>query len=112
MVFAEEPGSDDICPVCFWQDDLVQLRWPVLAGGANGPSLIEAQENYRRFGAVEERLVQYVRPPTPAETVDPGWRRFDMALDRVEEFRSGVDYGRTYADDRTAYYYWRSDSRA
>jgi hypothetical protein len=32
---AGPPGSYEICPVCFWDDDLVQLRWPTYAGGAN-----------------------------------------------------------------------------
>ncbi|MGA2529087.1 MAG: CPCC family cysteine-rich protein [Acidimicrobiales bacterium] len=25
--------------MCFWQDDIVQLRWPDFAGGANRSSL-------------------------------------------------------------------------
>lgn len=37
LVFKDAPGSDEICPVCFWQDDIVQLRWPDFGGGgANG----------------------------------------------------------------------------
>jgi hypothetical protein len=39
VVFDEPPGSYAICPVCFWVDDPVQLRWPDWAGGANKPSL-------------------------------------------------------------------------
>lgn len=106
VVFEEEPGSDEICPVCFWQDDIVQLRWPNFAGGANRPSLIEAQENVVRIGAIEERFLQHVRSPQPAEHLDPAWRRFDPTRDVIEYHRSGIDYGMTYADDRTAYYYW------
>ncbi|MBA2497402.1 MAG: hypothetical protein H0V33_09975 [Acidimicrobiia bacterium] len=26
VVFEEEPGSDEICPVCFWQDDIANRR--------------------------------------------------------------------------------------
>lgn len=37
------PGSFEICPVCFWKDGAVQLRWPDFAGGANRPSLIGSQ---------------------------------------------------------------------
>lgn len=29
------PGSYEICPVCFWEDDRVQFRWPAMSGGAN-----------------------------------------------------------------------------
>lgn len=109
VVFEQEPGSDEICPVCFWQDDIVQLRRPDFRGGANKPSLIEAQENVARFGAVEERHIPHVRPPTASEALDPVWRRFDPDRDVIEERRSGVDYGMTYAHDRTAYYYWRAE---
>ncbi|MCF2538686.1 hypothetical protein K6168_23930 [Streptomyces sp. FB2] len=41
------PGSYEICPVCFWEDDGVQSRWPTMAGGANQVSLIDAQRNWR-----------------------------------------------------------------
>ncbi|MGX1964083.1 CPCC family cysteine-rich protein [Streptomyces sp. CB02115] len=37
------PGSYKICPVCFWEDDGAQFRWPTMGGGANKVSLIEAQ---------------------------------------------------------------------
>lgn len=43
LVFAEPPGSYDICPLCCWEDDEVQLRHPALRGGANESSLVEAQ---------------------------------------------------------------------
>lgn len=45
LVFDESPGSHEICPICFWEDDLTQLRFPLMSGGANPVSLIEAQEN-------------------------------------------------------------------
>lgn len=43
LVFNEPPGSYDICPLCNWEDDLVQLRSPGYAGGANSESLCEYQ---------------------------------------------------------------------
>jgi len=52
-VFGEPPGSYDICPICFWEDDIVQLAFPDLAGGANKCSLIEGQHNFAAFGACE-----------------------------------------------------------
>ncbi|WP_399553019.1 CPCC family cysteine-rich protein [uncultured Leifsonia sp.] len=61
-------GSYEICPVCFWENDAVQNDDPSFAGGANEPSLTRARANFRRFGAVEERLVPHVRPARPDET--------------------------------------------
>ena len=63
-MFTEPPGSYDICKVCFWEDDNVQLRWPDHAGGANRPSLIEAQRLYRDVGAMERRFTGNVRDAT------------------------------------------------
>lgn len=44
------PGSFQVCPTCFWEDD-VQFPWPTAACGANRVSLIEAQRIYQDFGA-------------------------------------------------------------
>ena len=41
-----EQNSYHICPVCFWQDDAVQLEDPDFSGGANKVSLKEARANY------------------------------------------------------------------
>ena len=60
-------GSFEICPVCFWEDDRQQLKDPSMTGGANGISLEEARENYRRFGVSREDLAPYVRPPKKSE---------------------------------------------
>ncbi|MGI6284115.1 CPCC family cysteine-rich protein [Caproicibacterium lactatifermentans] len=38
----------EICPVCGWEDDGVQLDEPDLEGGANEMSLNEAREAYRQ----------------------------------------------------------------
>lgn len=62
------PGTFAICPVCFWEDDEVQFKDPMSAGGANQVSLAEARKNFRAFGAVMEQFVGQVRPPTPEET--------------------------------------------
>lgn len=42
-VFGEPPGSYDICPLCNWEDDAVQLRFPLMGGGANKECLAEWQ---------------------------------------------------------------------
>ena len=88
-MFGEAPGSYDICPVCFWEDDLSQLRWPDTDGGANVPSLIDAQANVARFGAMEWRFIRKVRAPRNDEPMDPEWRRFDLDRDEIEEHNPG-----------------------
>ncbi len=57
----------DICPVCFWEADPYQEKYPDYEGGANKVSLIQAKENYLSFGAAKEWDVEYVRDPFPEE---------------------------------------------
>jgi hypothetical protein len=65
----DERGRDDICQVCFWEDDgqddhdVDEVR-----GGPNYElSLSEARSNFRRIGAASERVLTFVRPPRPDE---------------------------------------------
>jgi len=80
-------------PVCGWEDDLAQLADPFFAGGANRPSLYEAQQTFLALG---------VRAIDP----DPGWRPFDPALDNVPPIELRQREVAT-PDDRTKLYYWR-----
>lgn len=65
----DQPAKDsyDICSVCYWEDDPIQLLDPDYDGGANIPSLNQARENYRRIGAYYESALPHVRPPKPSE---------------------------------------------
>jgi hypothetical protein len=56
-----------ICPVCYWEDDGVQLNDPNYEGGANQVSLNEAKKNFENFGAIEIRFINEVRPPNKNE---------------------------------------------
>ena len=102
LVFAEPPGSDDICLVCFWQDDMMQLRWPKLAGSTNAASLIAAQRNFAQLGASEDRFVGDVRPPADDEPLDPEWR----PIRDSDPFEAPQDTA-PWPEDRTRLYYWR-----
>lgn len=107
LTLSEGPGSDDICPICFWEDDLSQLRFVTMAGGANLPSLVDAQRNFATFGAAEQRLVEHARRPDPTELRDQEWRLIELTLDNVEVPQPGLDYGKSYPGDLSTLYYWR-----
>lgn len=82
LTFGEPAGSYEICPICYWEDDPVQLRRPERGGGANRPSLVEAQANFRSFGSCERCTVESCRAPGPDDVRDPTWRPVDLATDR------------------------------
>lgn len=105
LVFDGSVGSYEICPVCFWEDDLIQTRWPNYTGGANQLSLIECQRNFQTFGAKQARVLQNVRPATEDEPVDEGWYPLGpLALDCFEPIG---DHPEPWPQDRTTLYWWR-----
>lgn len=96
------PGSDDICLICFWEDDATQLRFPSLADVTNAVSLREAQANYAKFGAIEARFAEDVRKPTSEDELDPGFR----PIAESDSFEADVTEEGGPAD-ATSLYYWR-----
>ena len=106
LIFSEPPGSYDICEICFWEDDISQLRFPRM-GGANRVSLIDGQRNFAKLGASEVRMVSHVRRPRPVDERDPEWRLINEQTDNIETLVRGIDYGQTYPHDSTTLYYWR-----
>jgi hypothetical protein len=62
-------GEDEICPVCFWEDDGQDDHdADVVHGGANGGlSLTAARANYQRIRVCDPKFAERVRPPTPEE---------------------------------------------
>jgi len=69
-----EPGSFELCPICFWEDDSVQFEDPNYQGGANLPSLNEAQRSFVQCGACEAAAASSVRKPGPNDHRDPHWQ--------------------------------------
>ena len=57
-------GSFEICPVCGWEDDNVQLANPCSGGGANKESLVDCQKRAATWSA--EQMLQFER--------DSDWR--------------------------------------
>jgi len=89
--------------VCFWEDDPVQLRWPTWSGGANKPSLVEAQQAFVAIGAKRERVLHLVRSPAADEIRDPGWR----PVTDDDDFEPLAEKEADWPADRTVLYWWR-----
>lgn len=104
-VFNEGPGSFEICPICYWEDEAMQLRYPKEVG-ANKVSLIEAQENYEKHGVSDLGLKNLVRKPKEDDEKDPLWRKIDLKKDTVVEKREGLESTHIYPLDTTRLYYW------
>lgn len=68
-------------------------------------SLVEAQGNFLRIGAVRAYVVRHVRPPAEDEPLDPGWRPVDPQRDPVEW---QCDRDTPYPDDLTTLFWWRA----
>lgn len=56
-----------ICPVCLWEIDPFAASEEEQSDQNHGLTLMQARENYRKYGAVLERLKQYCREPLPEE---------------------------------------------
>ena len=105
QVFESPPGSFDICIICGWEDDAVQLANPCTGEGANTASLAEAQENFQSTpdaDLAEYREQAYVR--------DPKWRRLNM--NEKEIFRNESEGGTRWINpavtDERGYYWQRN----
>lgn len=70
----EDGSIYDICDICFWEDDIVQFNNPDYYGGANKVSLKEAQRNFIKFGACDEKSLDSVRNPDNDDIKDKCWR--------------------------------------
>lgn len=69
---AARPGSAEVCPICFWIDDIDQFVDPEYVGEENEVSLREARENVREHGACAPQVVELTRDPD-GEARDPNW---------------------------------------
>ncbi|GAB2677769.1 hypothetical protein GCM10027036_34350 [Flavihumibacter cheonanensis] len=70
-------GSYNICQVCYWEDDPIQLEDPNYEGGSNRVSLKQAQRNFINIGACEPEMRKYVRRPSHDEQRDENWKPFE-----------------------------------
>ncbi len=95
------PGSYQICDLCFWEDDGVQFDDPFYRGGANSPSLYEAQLNYIHFGVSDTRFKNMVRALNDRDVKDTEWEQViyednrpdntTLELDRIKTSDEFID---------------------
>lgn len=108
QVFLHQPGHHEKCPICLWEDDLAQLRFPRMPGSSNHVSLEQGQHNFAELGVAERRHRGEGRAPFAEEPLESGWRPLDPAHDNIEEPERGVEYADSYPlADTTVLYYWR-----
>ncbi len=87
-----------------------QLAFPFTGGGANRPSLVEAQQEFARIGVSEARLQSHARPPNRKDRRDSGWRPIIADQDRFLDRDSAEDMRRwRELPYPTPLYYWRDD---
>ncbi len=104
-VFDGPPGTEQLCPICGWRDDLMHLRFPLFNGMPNGIALVDAQLNYSLIGAKDASVLKDVRFPTAQDERDPDWRPLDADVDTFAEPPIDFD-GLAEPEDPATLYYW------
>lgn len=103
FTFVESPGSYDVCAVCSWEDDALQLEFATtLSGGGNALTLLEAQQ---QFADARDRLARKDPGSAMTRDRDASWRPIDLARDRFPDWGDQA-CARAPATDETLYY-WR-----
>ncbi len=100
MTFVEPPGSHEICALCGWQDDNVQLAHPRLLIGANGESLVQFQKRNIEEYPLEIQSVDGIPR-------DPEWRPATENEARIRKDGPTTGLEWFHALDLQPEYYWR-----
>ncbi len=96
FIFDEPAESYELCGLCGWEDDLVQLKHPQLAVGANGESLAAAQRaSIMKYPVAMQSFDGHTR--------DPQWRPLTAEETQSRELHRPV--GSPVLD--ASVYYWR-----
>lgn len=66
LIGTAEDIAWDICPVCFWEND-ISGKNPAKYSGANHMTLAEGRENYQKCGACDPAMLSHVRLPLAEE---------------------------------------------
>ncbi len=103
-MFSEPPGTYEICDVCGWEDDPVQLAHPLMGGGANKFSLAAHQQHaLETYPQDVSSIKGYMR--------SPDWRPLrESELDSHDVPTDGRSYFEAATEDAPPYY-WLRDAR-
>lgn len=100
-MFSTLNDQSEICEICFWQTDLVDLQSMYQPMGPNHVSLEDAQKNFSAIGAIEQRFVDKVRQPNEKDVRDPKWRLLDRTKDKPHQINANSEH----LED-LYYWYW------
>lgn len=92
-------GSFNICPLCNWEDDGVQLANPACGGGANRKSLIEYQQ----------KSIQMLPPEIlkhGSYKRDPTWRPLNKSEIKIAEIEKEEKYWKNNGISNYSEVYW------
>jgi len=94
----------EICSVCGWEDDPLQIRFP-MEKGANKVSLVEAQINLIKMGVIYKGFLNFGSGEKFEK--DTGWRMLDKQdkFHRKDKQVNEIDYPM----DMATLYYWKDD---
>lgn len=87
-VFAEGPGSYEICPVCSWEDDKIQAENPDYKGGANKLSLNECIKKFNSVIAVFLTIAMLIAGLTGCGTASDTDKQQTFTQDTVQSAES------------------------
>ncbi|HEY3644535.1 MAG TPA: CPCC family cysteine-rich protein [Gammaproteobacteria bacterium] len=100
--FAQPPGSYDICAICGWEDDNVQLLHPMMKGGANKKCLHEVRRKILTTYPVDIKEASGLQR-------DPAWRPLSPKELQASPdiLQTGLDYFHAAGDSFRGYYWKR-----
>ena len=100
-MFSALNDQGEICDICLWQNDLVDLQAMFEPMGPNKVSLETAQRNFVALGAIDQHFVDKVRHPSEKDVRDSKWR----PLDRNRDKPRAIDPDSSDLED-CYYWYW------
>ena len=103
LMFSEGVGSYEICGICGWEDDDVQLKYPGMRGGANGGSLKEYQDKILK--KIPLNIKEY-----DGNKRDSKWRPLRDAEVINSDKGTGINYFHA-AGEEISQYYWLDKER-